>query len=443
MNHARIKFDGLLSAWAILTMTVALATLPPGIHAAQPKPAARGVASGAPRDSMASLDRELRTVQSRVEKAELALQEFVTAHPDVLLEQETRLADDLKGELDQAKFEFSTAQREAAESARQLKAGMEPWKIPPVARDAQIKELAGQLAGAEAEFAQLKLRYKSRMPVYVRTEAKVNSLKTSLQDRAHGVLLELEHKADTLEENVRRLEMAATDQAAKSRAEYALRSRYQALKSELQQQEAAYEQVLERMQSLQTRRASAPSAPAPKKSADSLARSDGTEAMTGEILQALVQILGEAPPPSVQLSTIHAMRKLGTDRVIEPLEKHVLAHPGDEVSSAALLAIAERKSPASTDALLRMLAKVSDPKLRGQIIRGLYETRPKVQNPVGSGDDVNSTPSLRVLVPAKAIAVLREIARKDPSLELRQAAIEQLGIAGSLASEEPRAIPTR
>jgi hypothetical protein len=48
-----------------------------------------------------------------------------------------------------------------------------------------------------------------------------------------------------------------------------------------------------------------------------------------------------------------------------------------------------------------------------------------------------------VLVPAKAIAVLREIARKDPSLELRQAAIEQLGIAGSLASEEPRAIPTR
>ena len=66
-----------------------------------------------------------------------------------------------------------------------------------MANNPAIQALQKELAVADAEFADLKTRYKAKHPYYIRAEEKIASLRESMNEQAKSVIASLRNNAET------------------------------------------------------------------------------------------------------------------------------------------------------------------------------------------------------------------------------------------------------
>ena len=69
--------------------------------------------------------------------------------------------------------------------------------IPQVANNPAVQALRKELAVVDAEFADLKKRYKSKHPNYIRAEEKIASLRQSIDDQGRSIVAALRNTAET------------------------------------------------------------------------------------------------------------------------------------------------------------------------------------------------------------------------------------------------------
>lgn len=156
--------------------------------------------SGVSRVAHDFLKEESDRLKAKVQQSELAIQEYREKTGSVSLEARQNIVVDKLKELNslvtaantsRLRMEIDYRQAKQLAAKGEIKAML---SIPSIASDEILMEMQKQLELEEAEFANLKQRYKSKHPKYIQAQSKINELKRSLSINAQTALERLKAK---------------------------------------------------------------------------------------------------------------------------------------------------------------------------------------------------------------------------------------------------------
>ncbi|MDA1274334.1 MAG: polysaccharide biosynthesis tyrosine autokinase [Verrucomicrobia bacterium] len=202
-------------------------------------------------DVVDRLGEEAETQKGKLEEVEKKLQAYSKSNEVVSFEGSENI---ILQALTQYTTEHARAQS-AAVSARSavqevelfLNAGVSKFSVPQVANSPHIQELQKALGIAEAEFAELKKRYRHLHPEYIRAEEKVLSFSNSINARADILIAALRNSAQMAEAEVGKLQEQLEEQKAKQMWLKDLLVDYNILKREAEQNGILYQAILAKM----------------------------------------------------------------------------------------------------------------------------------------------------------------------------------------------------
>lgn len=202
-------------------------------------------------DIVKLLEGEAESQKKAVEKAEQALHHYSKEHNMVSLEESQNIVlqalKDFQAKHTLAKSVAVAAERVVAEVDAQIDLGTSIYSLPQVAQNTAIQQLRGDLALAEAEFAELKKRYRKRHPDYMTAEEKVTSLQESMRQTAQELVNSLRVNATIAKGEEESLKKQVDLQEQRQIALRNLRIQYDVLKRDAQSADELYKTVLATM----------------------------------------------------------------------------------------------------------------------------------------------------------------------------------------------------
>jgi beta-lactamase regulating signal transducer with metallopeptidase domain len=145
-----------------------------------------------------------------------------------------------------AEAEAVLARRNVEQCDEVLRSGSPVASIPGVANHHAMQQLQKELALAEAEFAEIKHRYKSSHPAYVQAEEKVASLKASLSEQADEIVATLRNQAQIAQTTEEKLSALVE----KYRQQQSARMEYSVLKRKAEAAGILYNTVLSKFRDI-------------------------------------------------------------------------------------------------------------------------------------------------------------------------------------------------
>jgi polysaccharide biosynthesis transport protein len=205
----------------------------------------------ASREVFDRLKTEASTEENNLAMAEKDLHEYAKRHNQVSFDERENI---ILQALKQFQTEYARAQGEAAAAQEGvfmadevLASGAPITSIPQVASNPAIVALQRELAVLEADFAELKKRYKQKYPLYERTEEKIASIKTSIDQQAQMVVAALRNHAQTTKATEMRIKALVEKYNNDQLYVEQLRIDYGVLKRKAQSVDVLYQAVLSRM----------------------------------------------------------------------------------------------------------------------------------------------------------------------------------------------------
>jgi len=203
-------------------------------------------------DVVKRLEEEAESQKKKLENADKHLQAYAKTNQVVSFEEGS------ENIILQALTEYTTESarsQSAATAARSvvdqvdmlIKAGVSKFSVPQVANNPHIQELQKALGVAEAEFAELKKRYRHLHPEYIRAEEKVLSFSNSINAQADVLIVALRNSAQFAEAAVAKLSIQLDEQKARQMLLKDLRVDYNILKREAEQNGILYQAILAKM----------------------------------------------------------------------------------------------------------------------------------------------------------------------------------------------------
>lgn len=199
-------------------------------------------------DVVDRLKDEIKKQRDDLEAAEKKVQEYSKSKQTVSFDEgENIILQALKQYTEQ--LARATAAADAAEKVVEevdafLKQGVSIDALPQVADNLPIQELKKELALAEANFDEIKKRYKGGMVEYQQAEAKAHSLRSSLNTQATTLIEALRHRAHMAKAERETIAKLVKDQSDAQLNLKALRVQYDILKRESGEKEQLYKAVL-------------------------------------------------------------------------------------------------------------------------------------------------------------------------------------------------------
>lgn len=205
----------------------------------------------ASQDIVELLTEEANSQKKKVEDAEKELQGYSEKFKKVSFEENDNI-DNLtlkqyQTEWAAAKSKAEAVQKVVDEVDALLKSGTPIFTIPQVANSVAIQDLKKSLAIVEADFEEIKKKYKSPHPAYAEAEVKVNSYRTSLTNQAQTLIDSLRLSALSARAEEGTLKKLRDDQEQNVMNLKSLRIAYDVLKREAQQNDTLYKAVLAKM----------------------------------------------------------------------------------------------------------------------------------------------------------------------------------------------------
>ncbi|MHC1766574.1 MAG: GumC family protein [Verrucomicrobiia bacterium] len=202
-------------------------------------------------DVVTLLKSEADGEQIKLEQAEKDLHAYAKAHNQVSFEDTENIVlqslKQLQGEWAKAQAEAATSQKIVDMAQQVLGTNGLITTIPLVANNPAIQALQKELAVIEAEFADLKMRYKSKHPSYIRAVEKIGSIRESI-DRQGGIIVAaMMNDAETARATEIRLAELVETQKKEQLEVAQLRIQYDVLKRKAQAADLLYKTVLTRM----------------------------------------------------------------------------------------------------------------------------------------------------------------------------------------------------
>ena len=203
-------------------------------------------------DVVKRLQEEADDQRRKLEKAERDLQEYSKTNQTV------SFAEGSENIILQALQEYTTEYARAESSALQtestvkqvdllLKAGVSKHSLPQVAQNLALQQLKQSLEIADADFAELKERYRRKHPKYIRAEEKVKSFRNSIETQANYLIDSLRHSATMARADAEQLRKQKIDQEQTLLALDDLQIGYNFLKREAQLNATLYAEILSKM----------------------------------------------------------------------------------------------------------------------------------------------------------------------------------------------------
>lgn len=194
---------------------------------------------------------EAEAEKTKLSTAEGRLHDYARAHNQTSFEESENI---VMQSLKQFQAEWARAQSEvaAADEIVQMaesviSRGAPMTTIPQVANNPAIQSLQKELAVVEAEFADLKRRYKPKHPYYIRAEDRLDSIRRSIEDQAQLMVAAMKNHADTARATEEKLRQLVESQKKEQLNVEELRIEYSVLKRESEAAELLYKTVLARM----------------------------------------------------------------------------------------------------------------------------------------------------------------------------------------------------
>jgi capsular exopolysaccharide synthesis family protein len=197
---------------------------------------------------VSQLETEESTEKKKLSDAEAALHAYATTNNQVSFEDaENIVLQSLKqfaSELAKAQAESAAAQKVVDQAEEVIKSGGSILTIPQVANSAAVQALKKELAVAEADFADLKMHYKSKHPVYIRAVEKLASIRDSITNEAQAIVASMKNNAratKATEDQIKQLVEAKNQEQLNVDR---LRIEYSVLKREADAADLLYKTVL-------------------------------------------------------------------------------------------------------------------------------------------------------------------------------------------------------
>jgi polysaccharide biosynthesis transport protein len=205
----------------------------------------------ASRDVFDRLKTEAATEEHNLAMAEKDLHEYAKKHNQVSFDEKENI---ILQALKQFQAEYARAQSEAAAAQETvfladevISSGAPISSIPQVANNPAMLALQRELAVLEAEFAELKKRYKKKYPLYERAEEKIASLKASIDQQAQMTVAALRNHAQTTKATEIRLKQLVDKYNQDQLYVEQLRIDHGVLRRKAQSVDVLYQAVLSRM----------------------------------------------------------------------------------------------------------------------------------------------------------------------------------------------------
>jgi polysaccharide biosynthesis transport protein len=205
----------------------------------------------ASREVFDRLKTEAATEEENLSMAERDLHEYARKHNQVSFDERENI---ILQALKQFQTEYARAQSEAAAAQESvfladevLNSGAPVTTIPQVANNPAILAMQRELAVLDAEFAELKKRYKKKYPLYERTEEKIASLRNSIEQQAQLTVAALRNNAETTKATEMRLRALVDKYNQDQLYVEQLRINYGVLKRKATSVDILYQAVLSRM----------------------------------------------------------------------------------------------------------------------------------------------------------------------------------------------------
>ena len=204
-------------------------------------------------DVVKRLEQEAKTHEIGLNQAEEDLQEYSQTNGMVSFEEGSEniilqaLNEYTSGHA-KAKSAAVAAQTVVEEVDEFLRAGLPKESIPLIANNLPFLELKKNLGIAEAEFAELKKRYREKHPIYIRTKEKILSLGRSIDNLAGYLIESLRNSASIALAEEKRLNVLKKDQEKALLALQDLRIQYNTLKRKAKNKETLYASILAKME---------------------------------------------------------------------------------------------------------------------------------------------------------------------------------------------------
>lgn len=194
---------------------------------------------------------EADTEKGRLSQAEQALHKYAQSHNQVSFEESENIVlqalRQLQGEHARAQAEVAAAQKIVDKANEIIRDKAPIITIPQVANNPAIQALQKELAVVEAEFADLKMRYKSKHPYYIRAEEKIGSVRESINAQAENIVAALRHNAETAKATEQEFAVLVDNQKQEQLNVAKLRIEYSVLKREAEAADILYKAVLAKM----------------------------------------------------------------------------------------------------------------------------------------------------------------------------------------------------
>jgi capsular exopolysaccharide synthesis family protein len=202
-------------------------------------------------DVVNRLTQEGAVEEKKLADAESALHQYARANNQVSFEESENI---VLQSLKQFQAEYAKAQADSVAAQQVVEAAERALKdetlittIPQVANNPAIQALQKDLAVADAEFADLKKRYKAKHPYYIRAEEKIASLRESMNEQAKSVIASVQQHAQIAKATEEQLRQLVDSQKKEQLNVEQLRIQYGVLKRKADAADLLYKTVLSRM----------------------------------------------------------------------------------------------------------------------------------------------------------------------------------------------------
>lgn len=202
-------------------------------------------------DMLNRLKTEMGTEERKLGDAEKALHEYARTHNQVSFEESENIVllalKALQTDYAKAQSEAAVAQKIVETANEVIATGADITSIPQVANHPAVQALTRELAVGEAEFAEIAQRYKSKHPLYIRAEKKLQSLQESINNQAKTIVSSLRNNFQYTRATEERLKQLVENQKQEQLTVEKLRIEYSVLKRQAEAADLLYKTVLSRM----------------------------------------------------------------------------------------------------------------------------------------------------------------------------------------------------
>jgi capsular exopolysaccharide synthesis family protein len=199
-------------------------------------------------DILTRLNQEVEVTKGKLKTAEEALHRFAAEKKNISFEEKEDISSQsLRTYNDayaRARSEAAAAREISSQVESMIKAGKPIDSIPQVGQNPDYQALKKELAILEAQFAELKQRYKHKMPEYIYAEEKIASMRSSMTNQAMMLIQSIRTDASLRTAQEKTLEELVKTQVSAQLNQNKERIEYGQLKREADQADMVYKTVL-------------------------------------------------------------------------------------------------------------------------------------------------------------------------------------------------------